>query len=110
MSPKASDQTVAARTILTCVSRLQRQGAAAAMKELEAVEPDLAEYVFEAFSTTYQNLLALGGTHQKTRRAYRQVETLTLVCIQTLRQGHYELWRQSEVGQQLDPADSETGD
>jgi hypothetical protein len=81
MSAKSPDQTISARAVLDGLLRVQRTGSAAAMKELEAAEPDLAEYVFEALASVYQQLLALGAPARNTRRVYGQIETLVLVSI-----------------------------
>jgi hypothetical protein len=70
------------------------------MRQLEATEPELAEYLFESLSAIYQKLLELNGPFRKTRRVYLQVQTMALVSIQALRHSHFELWRQTEAGAQ----------
>ena len=94
MPRKTSDGMVHPRTVLESVLRLQRDGTHAAMEHLEQTEPDLANYLFETLTTLYHELVALHGGPARTRRVYRQVELMTLVCIQSLRQSHYELWSQ----------------
>jgi hypothetical protein len=74
------------------------------MKDLEAVEPELAEYVFESLSDLHQRIFTLSGSSRTTRHVYQRMQTLVLVSIASLRAGHFELWQRSEVGQQLDPA------
>jgi hypothetical protein len=56
------------------------------MQRLEETEPELANYLFETLSEIHQNLFSLHGSGAKTRRVYRQVELMTLVCIESLRQ------------------------
>jgi hypothetical protein len=81
MPANSSDRTVSARAVLDALLRVQRTSSAAAMKQLEAAEPDLAEYVFEALASVYQQLLALGAPARKTRAVYTQLETLVMVSI-----------------------------
>lgn len=99
----ASDQQVSARSVLDAVMELRRRGARQALEELEQVEPDLASYLMESLSDVHRQLLALGGPAKASRRLYRDIQSLTLVCITALRKGHYELWRQSDAGSNLDP-------
>jgi hypothetical protein len=107
MPRKASDGIVHPRTVLDCVLQLQSQGTQQAMHQLEQTEPELANYLFESLSDVYHNLAALGGPPVRTRRVYRQIELIVLVCIQSLRQSHFELWQQQMdgTGRHVDPDD-----
>ena len=104
MPQKASDGIVRARTVLDCVLQLQRQGTHSAMQRLEQTEPDLANYLFETLSAIHQSLLELHAPAARTRRAYRQIELMSLVCIEALRRSHAELW-QDDVDQPAGSAD-----
>jgi hypothetical protein len=73
MPDKASDAIVNSKTVLNCLLQLQRQGSEEWMRQLEATELELAEYLFESFSAIYQKLLELNGPFRKTRRVYRQM-------------------------------------
>jgi hypothetical protein len=106
-----SDQQVTSQIILQSLLELERQGATATLQRLVEVEPDLASYLMESLSSLHGNLLALGLPARKTQRLYRQVQSLTLVCILALRKGHHELWR-NEMGPRLaalESADDEPG-
>jgi hypothetical protein len=98
MSRKVSDGMVRPRIILDCVLQLQRSGTTPAMLRLEQTEPDLAEYLLESLSSIHHDLHRLHGPPSKTRRLYRQISVMTLVCIEALRQSHYELWQQQTEG------------
>lgn len=101
-----SDQQVHARAILAALAEFERQGSQRAMQTLEQLEPDLAEFTFERLTVIYHGILALGGPAKKSRRLYRQVQTLVLVSIAALRQAHFESWRQCVADgplAQLDP-------
>jgi len=107
----ATDQQVTARMVLEAQLELERRGAAACMQHLEKTEPELANSVLESLSLIYTKLSNLGGPPQKTKQAFRSVQTLVLVSIEALRRGHLELWEKqmgSALGQ-LDPK-SERGD
>ena len=106
MPQKASDGIVRARTVLGCVLQLQRQGTRTAMQRLGQTEPDLANYLFETLSVIHQSLLELHAPAARTRRAYRQIELMSLVCIEALRRSHAELW-QDDVDTPAGPADSD---
>jgi hypothetical protein len=106
----ATDQHVSARMVLEAQLDLERRGAGAFMQHLEKTEPELANFVLETLSLIYSKLSNLGGPPQKTKRAFRSVQTLLLVSIEALRRGHLQLW-EKQMGpalRQLDP-DAEVG-
>ena len=103
----ASDKHVTARMVLEAQLELERRGADALMRHLEEVEPELANFVLETLSLIFQRMAGLGGSPQKTRKAFRQVQTLLIVSIESLRRGHVELWMK-QMGpaiRELDPED-----
>ena len=105
----ASDQQCSSKMVLQTLMEVRRQGVTAALEHLERIEPHLAEYVMETLSVIHQKLLALGAPARKTQLVYRHVQLLVLVCLQSLRRGHHELWRQQmgEGLKQLDPSADE---
>ena len=105
----SGDRQVSARSILRAQAELRRVGTDQAMQRLEQAEADLAEYLMEGLSEVYQRLLALGGPPKRTQRAYRLVQSLLLVCVEALRQSHYELWRQDAAGTRLTGIDPSLG-
>lgn len=103
------DQTVSAQAILRAELMLRRKGLPQILTELEQVEPDLASYAFESLSDVHQQLLHLGGNAKRSRRLFDQIQNLVVTCIESLREGHYQLWQN---GQQLPdgPAGDEPSD
>ncbi|MDB5355007.1 MAG: hypothetical protein JWN24_1460 [Phycisphaerales bacterium] len=89
----ATDQVVSPQDVLRALMQLRRQGAANVMKELEAQEPDLAEFLLEETSAVHRQLLELGGTPRRVRRIHRRVESLALVLVLALRQARLRLWQ-----------------
>jgi len=101
----ATDQHVTARMVLEAQFELERRGAAALMRHLEKIEPELANFVLETLSLIYTKVSNLGGPPQKTSKAFRQMQTLLIVSIESLRRAHLELW-EKQMGpalQQFDP-------
>jgi len=94
MPKKMSDGIVRPRTVLDCVLQLQHHGTMPAKQRLEETEPDLAEYLLESLTAVYHGLFNLHAPPVKTRKVYRQIEIMTLVCIEALRRSHAELWQQ----------------
>ena len=92
----ASDQQVTSKMILQTLQELTRKGTTPVLEQLEQVEPDLASYLMETLTTIYHQILSLGGSAKKSKRVYRQVQTLAVACIMAMRQGHFELWRKNE--------------
>ena len=96
-----SDQTVTAKAVLAAVIEIRRHGTRPALEHLEQVEPDLSEYLMESLSEIHQKLRKLHSPAAQVQRLYRDVESLTLVCIVALRRGHHDLWRQ-DISQDAD--------
>jgi hypothetical protein len=90
--------------VLEAQMELERRGAAACLQHLEQAEPELANFVLETLSLIYTQLSNLGGSPQKTKRAFRSVQTLLLVSIEALRRGHLELW-EKQMGAALGELD-----
>jgi hypothetical protein len=97
-----TDQQVSARAVLAALTELRRVGVRLTLRQLEQVEPDLTDHLLETLFYIHRNLLALGGPARQSQRLFRDIQSLTLVCIIALRRGHYELWRDSEIGGQLE--------
>jgi hypothetical protein len=88
----ATDQQVSARMIMDAQLEFERRGAESFMQYLEKTEPELANFVFERLSLIYQQMLRLGGPPRETQRVFRQIQTLLIVSVESLRRGHLELW------------------
>lgn len=97
-----SDQQVSAKAVLDAVMSLRRRGATKVLEELEQVEPDLTNYLLESLSDLHRKLLALGGPAKASQRVFVEFQHLSLVCITALRFGHFELWKKSDAGAQLE--------
>lgn len=102
----SQDRQVSPKHVLQSLMRLKRQGSQRALEELEQLEPDLAEYLMEELSLLHQKLLELAGPPRRTRWLARRVESLALVLVASLRQAHYEMWKDAVEGTALESIDS----
>ena len=102
----SQDRQVSSKHVLQSLMRLKRQGTQRALEELEQVEPDLAEFLMEELSLVHRKLLELAGPPRRTRWLARRVESLALVLVGSLRQAHYEMWKDTAEGTALESLDA----
>lgn len=100
----ASDRLVTSQHVLKAVMELERRGSAKMLSDLEALEPDLTEYLLETLSRLHHGLTRLGLSDCDTRKLYRRAEKAALVCITALRTAHHDLW-QRDHGEAEPPPD-----
>jgi hypothetical protein len=86
------DRLVDAKAILEALSDLKRRGNKAVMAELESIEPELASVAMEELSLIYQSLSRTGLKTRQLRELYRQIESLVLISILSLRNAQIRLW------------------
>ena len=95
----ASDQLVDAQDVLRAILKLRRKGISQSMSELEAIEPDLTEFVLEEPSGVHSDLMLLGGPSKQVRRLHARVQSLLLVVVESLRLAQQRLWQQDSDDQ-----------
>jgi len=110
MSQQTSgDQLVDAKAILEAIAELKRRGNNSIMQELELLERELAGHVMEELSLIYKRLLQTGARTKLVRQLHRQIESLALVSILSLRKGYRRLCEESAEGTplaRLDPPET----
>jgi hypothetical protein len=104
---KPSDQLVTARHVLRATQEIHRRRARAVLSELEALEPDLAEYAIENLSQLHHDLVGGGLSGRDARRAYRLAEATLLVSLMALRQGYRDQLGRGGGNDDDDAADGE---
>ena len=87
-----------ARHVLKAATEYERQGSRRVLPELEALEPDLAEFLLEKLTRLYHQLAQLGFPDADARRAYRLAKKTAVVCVMAQRQAHRDLWGWDEGG------------
>ena len=88
-----SDRIVTARLVLQAQLELQRLGHRRVLSLLESREPDLMEYVIEATTMYYHQLLDIGVTGKQARRLHHAAEAIALTCMLALQKAHAALWQ-----------------
>ena len=86
-----TDGMVTSRLVLRMLTELQRLGSRRVLEQLEAHEPDLAEFVMEELTNLQHDLWTTGASDQLTRRLYRRTEQLALTPIMALREAQAHL-------------------
>src|SRR5258706_16172671 len=94
----ASDRIVTAKDVLDALMRVQRTGPDPLLRELEQLEPDLCEYLLEQASAVHQAIAKLGTRPARTRRLTRDVASMALVLVFSLRNAHLRLWQPTTPG------------
>jgi hypothetical protein len=108
----ASDQVVTTKDVLDALMKVRRQGNDRLLRELEAREPDLAEFLLEETSAVHQMVLELGAKPRQSRRIFLRVETMALVLVTAISNATLRLWREDAAGTSLadiDPSLNEEG-
>jgi hypothetical protein len=76
---------VTASAVLAALSEVRRRGHWPLLQELEAIEPELTGFLLEEISAIHGTLLKTGARPKAVRRLQRQVQSLVLVSILSLR-------------------------
>ena len=74
-----------AAAVLSALAQIRRRGQWPLLQELEPVEPDLTSYILEELSLIHGTLVKTGAKPKGLRQAQRQVQSLVLVCVLSLR-------------------------
>ena len=88
----ASDAVVSAKDVLAAVMEVRRRDSAEVLGELEALEPDLAEYAMEELTGVFHGLGKAGLPAREQRRVARRVNDLAAVLVVALRTAQRRLW------------------
>jgi hypothetical protein len=77
---------VNAAAVLSALAQVKRHGQWPLLQELEHAEPELTSFILEELSLIHGTLVRTGAKHKAVRRAQRQVQSLVLVCVLSLRE------------------------
>jgi hypothetical protein len=72
-----------------------------ALAALNQSEPALASFLFEGLVAVAGKLSLSGAPTPLVQGAHEDLLALTLTCVQALRRGHYDLWKDSMTGTRL---------
>jgi hypothetical protein len=76
-------------------------GAEQSLDRLAEAEPALAYYVRHSLAALAGNLALSGAPTEVVQGNHEEVLTTILVCLAALRQGHYDLWKDTLEGTPL---------
>jgi hypothetical protein len=82
-------------------------GVGPALDAVGQSEPALASFIYESLAAISGKMALSGAPTSLVQGLHEEALTLVLTCIQSLRRGHYELWKDSMTGTRLarlDPA------
>jgi hypothetical protein len=83
--PARQTAPVTASAVLAALSEVRRRGHWPLLQELETIEPELTGFVLEEISAIHGTLLKTGARHKAVRRLQRQVQSLALIVILSVR-------------------------
>lgn len=78
-----------------------RSGVGDALNTVGQSEPALASFIHESLTTIAGKLVLTGAPTQVVQGSHEDMLAVVLTCVQALRRGHYDLWKDSMVGTRL---------
>jgi hypothetical protein len=92
--------------IISARQAVAAKGGAEALGEFGQAEPALASFIGESLAAVAGKLSLSGAPTEVVQGSHEEVLGVLLTCVQALRLGHYELWKDTSTGTrlaQLDP-------
>ncbi len=77
------------------------KGSGQALTDLAGAEPVLASFVHESLAAVAGKLTLSGAPTELVQGSHEEVLAVVLTCVQALRRGHYELWKDTVAGTRL---------
>jgi hypothetical protein len=93
--------------IASASQEVAARGGEEALAEVGKMEPALASFIQQSLACVAGQLALAGAPTPVVQGSHQDVLSVVLTCIQALRRGHYELWKDALVGTplaQIDPA------
>jgi hypothetical protein len=70
------------------------------------LEPALASYIYETTAGIAGKMALAGAPTEVVQGSHEDILAVILTCVQALRRGHYELWRDTVIGSRLAQLDA----
>jgi hypothetical protein len=83
------------------------KGSRDALDEVAGTEPALAAFVHESLAAVAGKLSLSGAPTELVQGSHEDLLAVVLTCVQALRRGHYELWKDTLTGTRLAQLDKE---
>jgi hypothetical protein len=87
--------------LMSAQQEVTQRGVAEALSAVAESEPALASFIQESLSTVAGKLALTGAPTPVVQGSYEDVLAVVLTCVQALRRGHYDLWKDSLTGIRL---------
>ena len=104
---KPDSMLVEPEHICTARQDIAAKGNADAQAEVGQAEPVLASFLCESLATVAGKLALSGAPTELIMGSHEDILAITLTCIQAVRRGHYELWKDTMTGTRLAQLDKE---
>jgi hypothetical protein len=82
------------------------QGAGKSLAGFAKLEPALAAYIYETTAGIAGKMALAGAPTEIVQGSHEDMLAVILTCVQALRRGHYELWKDTVVGSRLAQLDA----
>lgn len=86
--------------------QVANSGVVESLNSIGESEPAMATFIHESLAAIAGKLVLTGAPTQVVQGSHEDMLTVILTCVQALRRGHYEMWKDSMVGTcmaKLDP-------
>jgi hypothetical protein len=85
------------------------QGTGKSLEGFAQLEPALAGYIYETTAGIAGKMGLAGAPTEIVQGSHEDMLAVILTCIQALRRGHFELWKDTVVGSRLAQLDATLG-
>jgi hypothetical protein len=93
--------------IMSAVQQVGASGSDKFLAEIGQTEPALASFVGQNLLSIAGKLALAGAPTEVVQGVHEDALVLVLSCIQALRRGHYELWKDAMTGSRLAQLDEQ---
>jgi hypothetical protein len=87
--------------IISARQDVAAKGSGDALTEFGRCEPALASFIHESLATVAGKLSLSGAPTELVQGTHEEMLAVVLTCLQALRRGHYELWKDTVIGTRL---------
>lgn len=81
-------------------------GVGESLNVIGLLEPAMASFIHESLAAIAGKLVLTGAPTQVVQGLYEDMLTVVLTCVQAIRRGHYEIWKDSMVGTRMATLDT----
>jgi hypothetical protein len=103
---KPDSMLVESEYIVSARQDVAARGGDDILNEIAQKEPALASFIYEGLSAVAGKLSLSGAPTPLVQGSHEEVLAIVLTCVQAIRRGHFELWKDTMTGTrlaQLDP-------